>query len=177
MADAMPPTSDLSQQFSMGSIEKKGGISACRNLSFDIKLLFSSRFNFGRQSSLDPHRRSNCFLDAVLENLDCTMRLLFLACHGDVHGVEELLQEGDDVNSIDLDGRTVLHIAACKEHLEVVRLLIRWRANIDARYRWGSMVVQRFQELFSQTKYKEAVELVAKSPQGILRTPETVAKF
>lgn len=38
-------------------------------------------------------------------------------------------------------------------------------------------VVQRFQELFSQTKYKEAAELAAESPQGLLRTPETVAKF
>jgi len=38
-------------------------------------------------------------------------------------------------------------------------------------------VVQRFQELFAQTKYKEAAELAAESPQGILRTPETVAKF
>ena len=38
-------------------------------------------------------------------------------------------------------------------------------------------VVQRFQELFAQTKYKEAAELAAESPQGILRTPDTVAKF
>lgn len=40
-----------------------------------------------------------------------------------------------------------------------------------------AQVVQRFQELFSQTKYKEAAELAAESPQGILRTQETVAKF
>lgn len=40
-----------------------------------------------------------------------------------------------------------------------------------------SHVVQRFQELFAQTKYKEAAELAAESPQGLLRTPETVAKF
>ncbi|XP_065618200.1 clathrin heavy chain 1 [Quercus suber] len=39
------------------------------------------------------------------------------------------------------------------------------------------LVVQRFQELFAQTKYKEAAELAAESPQGILRTPDTVAKF
>ncbi|KAF7833783.1 clathrin heavy chain 1 [Senna tora] len=39
------------------------------------------------------------------------------------------------------------------------------------------LVVQRFQELFSQTKYKEAAELAAEAPQGILRTPSTVAKF
>lgn len=40
-----------------------------------------------------------------------------------------------------------------------------------------SQVVQRFQELFSQAKYKEAAELAAESPQGLLRTPDTVAKF
>ncbi|KAG5064119.1 hypothetical protein JHK85_005302 [Glycine max] len=39
------------------------------------------------------------------------------------------------------------------------------------------LVVKRFQELFSQTKYKEAAELAAESPRGILRTPDTVAKF
>lgn len=38
-------------------------------------------------------------------------------------------------------------------------------------------VIQRFQELFSQMKYKEAAELAADSPQGVLRTPDTVAKF
>ena len=41
----------------------------------------------------------------------------------------------------------------------------------------GVQVVQRFQELFAQMKYKEAAELAADSPQGILRTPETVTKF
>ena len=38
-------------------------------------------------------------------------------------------------------------------------------------------VVQRFGELFAQMKYKEAAELAADSPQGILRTQDTVAKF
>ena len=40
-----------------------------------------------------------------------------------------------------------------------------------------SQVVRHFQELFAQAKYKEAAELAAESPQGILRTPDTVAKF
>nr|GMC59170.1 clathrin heavy chain 1 [Ipomoea batatas] len=40
-----------------------------------------------------------------------------------------------------------------------------------------NLVVQRFQELFAQAKYKEAAELAAESPQGILRTSDTVAKF
>jgi Ankyrin repeat len=54
--------------------------------------------------------------------------------------VEELLKDGVDVNSIDLDGRTAMHIAACEGHLEVVKLLLRWRANVNARDRWGSTV-------------------------------------
>lgn len=37
--------------------------------------------------------------------------------------------------------------------------------------------MQRFHELFSQMKYKEAADLAAESPKGILRTPDTVAKF
>ncbi|KAH0891067.1 hypothetical protein HID58_053496 [Brassica napus] len=41
----------------------------------------------------------------------------------------------------------------------------------------AEVVVERFKELFAQTKYKEAAELAAESPQGILRTPDTVAKF
>nr|CAD1828138.1 unnamed protein product [Ananas comosus var. bracteatus] len=42
------------------------------------------------------------------------------------------------------------------ESLELSRLVV-------------NQVIQRFQELFSQTKYKEAAELRAESPQGILR--------
>ncbi|KAK9130710.1 hypothetical protein Sjap_011197 [Stephania japonica] len=38
-------------------------------------------------------------------------------------------------------------------------------------------VVQRLQELFSQTKDMEAAELAAEFPQGILRTVDTVARF
>ena len=74
------------------------------------------------------------------ENLDSTMQMLFMACRGDVKGVEDLLNEGTDVNSIDLDGRTALHIAACEGQIEVVKLLLSRKANIDARDRWGSTV-------------------------------------
>jgi Clathrin-H-link len=49
--------------------------------------------------------------------------------------------------------------------------------NLFAFFFCCEQVLQRFQELFVQTKYKEAAELAAESPQGLLRTPETVAKF
>jgi ankyrin repeat protein len=103
-----------------------------------------TRFAIARQSSLDPTPRSvgggSAHDLAVPENLDATMRLLFAACQGDAAGVEELLRSGVDVDSIDLDGRTALHIAACEGQGEVVRLLLDWKANINARDRWGSTV-------------------------------------
>lgn len=107
----------------------------------DPRLGSSRRFTFGRQSSLDPNRRSPEKAELGLpENLDATMQLLFMACQGDVQGVEDLLKDGVDVNSIDLDGRTALHIAACEGHVDVVSLLLSWRANVNARDRWGSTV-------------------------------------
>ncbi|KAK8556490.1 hypothetical protein V6N12_002890 [Hibiscus sabdariffa] len=128
----------ISRQFSTGSLNKSFSRQFTRQASLDPRKN-NQRFSFGRQSSLDPIRRSPVHDEmAVPENLDATMQLLFMACRGDVKGVEDLLNEGVDVNSIDLDGRTALHIAACEGHVEVVKLLLVRKANIDARDRWGS---------------------------------------
>jgi ankyrin repeat protein len=132
------PAGELRRQSSMESSPRAGRA--------------ASRFLFGRQSSMDPNRRrgrsqspvSAAAADpqelTVPDNLDATMQLLFLACHGDASGVESLLRGGVDVNSINLDGRTALHIAACEGQRDVVDVLLDWQANIDARDRWGSTV-------------------------------------
>lgn len=135
----------ISRQFSTGSMRRTLSRQFTRQSSLDPRRN-NMRFSFGRQSSLDPIRRSPDSRNdeephmSVPENLDSTMQLLFMASKGDVKGVEELLDEGIDVNSIDLDGRTALHIAACEGHLDVVKALLSRRANIDARDRWGSTV-------------------------------------
>ncbi|XP_047061513.1 integrin-linked protein kinase 1-like isoform X1 [Lolium rigidum] len=133
------PAGELRRQSSMESSPRTGRA--------------ASRFLFGRQSSMDPNRRrgrSQSPVSAVAadpqeltvpDNLDATMQLLFLACHGDASGVEALLRGGVDVNSINLDGRTALHIAACEGQRDVVDVLLDWQANIDARDRWGSTAV------------------------------------
>ncbi|CAL9078620.1 unnamed protein product [Musa textilis] len=131
----------VSRQLSGGSGRRSGRFTFQRNRSFDHRLSNVIRFSFGRQSSLDPNRRSSSPAREELtvpENLDSTMQLLFLASRGDFKGMEELLRFGVDVNSIDLDGRTALHIAACEGHVNVVKLLLSWRVNVDARDRWGS---------------------------------------
>ncbi|KAK4798858.1 hypothetical protein SAY86_024223 [Trapa natans] len=140
----MAITSELKQgfssQFSTGSLQR--GISrqyTTLQASLDPRIS-NPRFSFGRQSSLDPNTRCPDRDDnlKVPKNLDSTMQLLFMACRGDVRGVQKLLDEGVDVNSIDLDGRTALHIAACEGHVGVVKLLLTRKVNIDARDRWGS---------------------------------------
>ncbi|MFQ6627782.1 hypothetical protein Gotur_007875 [Gossypium turneri] len=128
----------ISRQFSTGSLKRSLSRQFTRQSSLEPRRN-NLRFSFGRQSSLDPIRRRNSQDEmSVPENLDSTMQLLFMACRGDVKGVEDLLNGGIDVNSIDLDGRTALHIAACEGHVEVVKLLLSRNANIDARDRWGS---------------------------------------
>lgn len=129
----------ISRQFSMGSLRRTLSRQFTRQSSLDPRKT-NLRFSFGRQSSLDPILRSPADDGqlSVPENLDSTMQLLFMACRGDTKGLEDLLDDGIDVNSIDLDGRTALHIAACEGHVDVVKLLLSRRANIDARDRWGS---------------------------------------
>ncbi|XAR64545.1 Non-specific serine/threonine protein kinase [Bertholletia excelsa] len=130
-------TRGISRQLSAGSMKLSGKFSFKRQNSLDPRRN-AMRFSFGRQSSLDPVRRTSNDELMVPENLDSTMQLLFMACKGDVKGVQDLLDDGVDVNSIDLDGRTALHIAACEGHVEVVKLMLSRKANINARDRWGS---------------------------------------
>ncbi|KAK2990337.1 hypothetical protein RJ640_003609, partial [Escallonia rubra] len=164
----------ISRQFSTGSLRRSGKFSFKRQNSLDPRCN-NVRFSFGRQSSLDPIRRSPLKDDlTVPENLDSTMQLLFLACRGDVEGVQDLIDDGVDVNSIDLDGRTALHIAACEGHVEVATLLLSRRANIDARDRWGSTAA-------ADAKYYGNIEvyniLKARGAKALKtrKTPMTVA--
>ncbi|KAK4789789.1 hypothetical protein SAY86_017093 [Trapa natans] len=164
----------ISRQFSTGSLRSLSR-QFTRQSSLDPRRN-NMRFSFGRQSSLDPIRRSPDRDDglSVPENLDLTMQLLFMACRGDVRGVEDLLDEGIDVNSIDLDGRTALHIAACEGQVEVAKLLLTRRANIDARDRWGSTAAADAKYYGNMEVYNILRARGAKVPKT-RRTPMTVA--
>ncbi|XP_027120029.2 integrin-linked protein kinase 1 [Coffea arabica] len=165
----------ISRQFSTGSLRRSGKFSFGRQNSMDPRRN-NLRFSFGRQSSLDPIRRSPTSEDglAVPENLDSTMQLLFLACKGDVEGLQDLLDQGVDVNSIDLDGRTALHIAACEGHVDVVKLLLSRKANIDARDRWGSTAAADAKYYGNIEVYNVLKARGAKAPKT-RKTPMTVS--
>ncbi|KAJ8639319.1 hypothetical protein MRB53_016013 [Persea americana] len=171
----------ISRQFSTGSL-RSGRFTFGRQTSLDPKRN-SFRFSFGRQSSLDPIRRTPSKEElTVPESLDSTMQLLFAACRGDVKGVEDLLDEGIDVNSIDLDGRTALHIAACEGHVPVVKLLLTRKANIDARDRWGSTAAADAKyygnvEVYTILKARGAkVPKIRKTPM-VVSNPQEVPEY
>ncbi|XP_022963860.1 integrin-linked protein kinase 1-like [Cucurbita moschata] len=165
----------ISRQFSTGSLRRSLSRQFSRQSSLDPRRN-NMRFSFGRQSSLDPIRRCPDEENelSVPENLDSTMQLLFMACRGDVRGVQDLLNDGTDVNSIDLDGRTALHIAACEGHAEVVKLLLSRWANIDARDRWGSTAAADAKYYGNTEIYNILKARGAKVPKS-RKTPMTVA--
>jgi ankyrin repeat protein len=63
--------------------------------------------------------------------LDATKR-------GDVVAVQSLLNEGADPNAAQGDGLSALHLAAQGGHLEIAKLLIDARANVEAETRIGA---------------------------------------
>ncbi|GLJ17124.1 hypothetical protein SUGI_0296330 [Cryptomeria japonica] len=105
----------------------------------------SVKFNLGRQSSLAPEREERANGEEVVEkeieipeDLNSIIQLLYLANKGDVEGIQALLDGGADVNSVDFDSRTALHVAACEGHKDVVSLLINRGADVNCKDRWGS---------------------------------------
>ncbi|PIA29590.1 hypothetical protein AQUCO_05800018v1 [Aquilegia coerulea] len=171
----------ISRQFSTGSLRKNSGtFSFTRQSSLDPRRHNNLRFSFGRQSSLDPNRTATSGgtpLDqlSVPDNLDSTMHLLFMASQGDVASVQDLLtNKAVDVNSIDLDGRTALHIAACEGHVDVVKLLLTNKANIDARDRWGSTAAADAKYYGNVDIYNILKARGAKVPK-VRKTPMTVS--
>ncbi|XP_072291191.1 glutaminase liver isoform, mitochondrial [Eucyclogobius newberryi] len=67
------------------------------------------------------------------------MNLLLAAFKADVQALRRYFLSGVDVNSVDYDGRSALHVAAAEGHVEVVRFLLENAgANAHLRDRWGS---------------------------------------
>ncbi|KAK9132314.1 hypothetical protein Scep_011842 [Stephania cephalantha] len=101
------------------------------------------RYSLLKQSSLAPEREDESGADddlgaSEVGDFDPPLRMMYLVNEGDVEGINELLDEGANVNFKDIDRRTALHIAACQGRTDVVDLLIRRGAEIDPKDRWGS---------------------------------------
>ncbi|KNC83559.1 hypothetical protein SARC_04206 [Sphaeroforma arctica JP610] len=64
-------------------------------------------------------------------------------CHvGDIDGLKKVLEEGLEVNHVDWDGQSLLHIAASEGHFAVARFLLEKGAKTSKRNRWGQMPIE-----------------------------------
>nr|XP_009392582.2 PREDICTED: potassium channel KOR2-like isoform X2 [Musa acuminata subsp. malaccensis] len=60
------------------------------------------------------------------------------AYHGDISRLQVLINAGADPNKTDYDGRTALHMAACKGHEQVVKFLIQRGSNTNCIDKFGT---------------------------------------
>ena len=68
-----------------------------------------------------------------------TERLIDAAANGNLVKVRRLVtQFGAAADAQDYDGRSAAHLAAANGHLDILRELIRFGANLHARDRWGA---------------------------------------
>lgn len=58
------------------------------------------------------------------------------AAEGDLDQVKALIKIGTDVNSMDFDRRTPLHLASAEGRLEIVEFLLASKADVQSRDRW-----------------------------------------
>uniref|UniRef100_A0A671MT21 glutaminase n=1 Tax=Sinocyclocheilus anshuiensis TaxID=1608454 RepID=A0A671MT21_9TELE len=69
------------------------------------------------------------------------MNVLLAAYRGDI--VSLYLLSGADVNAVDYDGRSALHVAASEGRLDVIKFLVENAgANCSLKDRWGNMALQ-----------------------------------
>lgn len=76
-------------------------------------------------------------VDAKEEEGILVAELCFAASRGDVARTQQLLRQGVAANAVDYDRRTALHIAAAEGRKDIVELLLRARAEADAKDRWN----------------------------------------
>ncbi|HEX9971919.1 MAG TPA: ankyrin repeat domain-containing protein, partial [bacterium] len=65
------------------------------------------------------------------DNLPINAQLFLETWRGNLHRVQELIQLGADVNTINDSGVTILMIAAAKGHKDIMKILLDKGANIN----------------------------------------------
>ncbi len=98
---------------------------------------------------------------------------LFVACGSSDSGFLAINRKGQVLKGSINDGAIVSFLADQLKSIDLALAMAK-RANLPGA---DKLVIQNFQNLFAAGQYKEAAELAAESPQGILRTKETVESF
>ncbi|KAL1247528.1 hypothetical protein QQF64_022904 [Cirrhinus molitorella] len=91
-----------------------------------------------------PFRQVLCYRQWKVESEGYQiMNVLLAAYRGDVVSLRRYLLSGADVNAVDYDGRSALHVAASEGRLDVIKFLVENAgANCTLKDRWGNTSLQ-----------------------------------
>lgn len=95
--------------------------------------------------------------------------LMMAAKNGDIEGVQQRLAAGDDLNLTDTRGETALYKACAASHIDVVKLLIKAKADVNIATKYGGetpVVVA------AEKGYDDIVTLLIKAKAAINPKPQ-----
>lgn len=98
---------------------------------------------------------------------------VFIAAPSSDSGFVAINRRGQVLTGTVNEAAIVPFVSGQLQNLDLAMALAK-RANLPGA---ENLVVQQFQRLFAAGQYKEAAELAADSPQGVLRTKDTVEGF
>lgn len=107
-----------------------------RGLAFCEALV--QKFNFHNYDSLlqNTHKKDPRLKKNKLQQ-ETVMTLSWAASKGDLNEMKRVIANGVNVNAINYDGRTALHVAVSNGQLDAARYLLMHQAKTEMKDRWG----------------------------------------
>ena len=91
---------------------------------FDSDVSICSKKPLTKQNIYSRHFKSYLLLEA--------------SSRGDLNTLKQLIAQGVNINSVDYDNRSALHLACCTGNTEIVKYLLENGANIGIKDRWNN---------------------------------------
>jgi hypothetical protein len=134
----------------------------------------------GSVGQAKPEMRRTIKAEAPPAGLDPNQKLVKAAYEGDIDGLHKAIAAGANVNFQDEDLNSVLHVAAVKDRLEIIQLLLeRYKAKVDPVNKGQetpllSVVLEQGDHRTAQLLLEHGADLQAKDASG--RTALEIAK-
>lgn len=117
-------------------LDKKSN--SCRGVEFAHRLSQRYALHFLDNHISIPTKESVLVRKETHESKEhIVMNMMYAAAHGDINLLTRYSDIGVDMNQSDYDMRTALHLAACNNHLNVVKYLVEQKVEVCPLDRWN----------------------------------------